>query len=247
MNEIQILFSGHRGYHIHIESEALQHLDQNGRREIVDYITGQGFSVRLANFGKIQGGTVGFKLDQLGWPGKYTREFRQILMQDDERIKKIFENNLNESIIKLLLEQKQFLLYQIHEKKPMWNIKGIGEKNWIQILEVLRQNIMADVDVVVSIDLHRLIRLEGSIHGKSGFRVLQVDFNNLKKFDPLVEALAFPHSEENYVSLRVTSPIAPKIEINNTIYGPFTKDEEIKVPLNVALFFLCKEVVDIKN
>lgn len=247
LDEIQILFSGHRGYHIHIESEKFQHLDQDARREIIDYITGQGFSVRLANYTKVQGTMIGFRVDQLGWAGKYAREMRNLLLQNEEVFRFQLKDRLNESIIKLLLENRRYLLPIIEQKKPSWNIKGIGEKTWIQILDILRQNIMADVDVVVSIDLHRLIRLEGSIHGKSGFRMMHVGYNQLTKFDPLSDAISFPRTEENTVKLKITAPHAPKIRIGDRVYGPYIRDENIGVPLNVAIFLLCKDVADLIN
>jgi DNA primase small subunit len=243
--EIEIYFSGHRGYHVHIETPALSHLNSDGRREIVDYITGQGFSFRLANFTKMQAGWNGFLTDQLGWPGKIAREFHRILKSGEDSMREAFANELNSSVYNTLVAGRQFLLEQLERKKNLWQIKGISEKIWQHIFDVLRHRIMSDVDVVVSIDLHRLIRLEGSIHGKSGFTVQRVDFDALKNFDPLRDALAFPNTKENTVKLQITSPICPKIRIGEDVYGPFTKDERIEIPLNAALFLLCKDVADL--
>jgi DNA primase small subunit len=41
-NEIHTYFSGHRGYHIHVENEAVKSLDSMARKEIVDYVCGIG-------------------------------------------------------------------------------------------------------------------------------------------------------------------------------------------------------------
>ena len=38
--DIRVFYSGHRGYHVHVESEAVQTLDAIARKEIVDYLTG---------------------------------------------------------------------------------------------------------------------------------------------------------------------------------------------------------------
>jgi len=44
-NEIHVFFSGHRGYHVQIENDAIITLDSLARKEIVDYITGVGLEV----------------------------------------------------------------------------------------------------------------------------------------------------------------------------------------------------------
>ncbi len=44
-NELRVFFSGHRGYHLHIENEAVRSLDAMARKEIVDYVTGLGLAV----------------------------------------------------------------------------------------------------------------------------------------------------------------------------------------------------------
>ena len=42
LNELHVFFSGHRGYHVHVEDEAVRSLDAMARKEIVDYVTGLG-------------------------------------------------------------------------------------------------------------------------------------------------------------------------------------------------------------
>ena len=44
-NELRVFFSGHRGYHVHIENETVRSLDAMARKEIVDYVTGLGLAI----------------------------------------------------------------------------------------------------------------------------------------------------------------------------------------------------------
>jgi DNA primase small subunit len=44
-SELQVFFSGHRGYHVHIENDTIRTLDSMARKEIVDYITGLGVNL----------------------------------------------------------------------------------------------------------------------------------------------------------------------------------------------------------
>ncbi len=45
LNELHVFFSGHRGYHVHVEDEAVRSLDAMARKEIVDYIIGLGIKL----------------------------------------------------------------------------------------------------------------------------------------------------------------------------------------------------------
>jgi len=45
--ETPVFFSGHRGYHVHIENEAVKTLDVMARKEMVDYITGLGLNLSI--------------------------------------------------------------------------------------------------------------------------------------------------------------------------------------------------------
>jgi len=43
--DMELYFSGHRGYHIHVRDDDVLHLSAQARREIVDYITGVGLDL----------------------------------------------------------------------------------------------------------------------------------------------------------------------------------------------------------
>ena len=45
LDELHVFFSGHRGYHVHVEEESVRSLDAMARKEIVDYVTGLGLTV----------------------------------------------------------------------------------------------------------------------------------------------------------------------------------------------------------
>ena len=45
LDELHVFFSGHRGYHVHVEDEAVRSLDAMARKEIVDYVIGLGIKL----------------------------------------------------------------------------------------------------------------------------------------------------------------------------------------------------------
>ncbi|MHA1584728.1 MAG: DNA primase small subunit domain-containing protein [Promethearchaeota archaeon] len=250
--DLQLYFSGHRGYHIHIETEVFRGLDQDARREISDYITGQGFSYQTWNYKREQNIMQGFDVDQKGWPGKIAQKFYNVLIGGESMIKQIFRQPyygkpLNSALVKKLISNRQYLLRQLQNKNRIWGISGIGYPSWQRIFEILRDRVMADIDVVVTIDLHRLIRLNGSLHGKAGFKVMGVSYDDLKEFDPLREALAFPEKSDNTLKIQITAPVCPRIRIGDNEYGPFLQGEKLDLPLNAALFILCKNVAQLIN
>lgn len=245
MDKVQLFFSGHRGYHVHVEEPIFHDLDQEARREIVDYITGQGFSFKIWNFQQEQNNMQGFRIDQPGWAGKIARELYSILKNGESQITNIFGSILNKTLLTQLVDNRQDLLTRIERKMSTWQVKSIGQGTWYKIFEVLRDRIKSDIDAVVSIDLHRLIRLAGSLHGKTGFVVKEVKYEHLPAFNPLSDACAFPHNSGNKLELKMTVPFVPAIELGGNIYGPFNRDEIAVLPLNAGLFLLCKDVAQL--
>ena len=53
IEKMKIAFSGHRGYHLKIEDNDLRTLSSDERREIIDYITGEGISYEILENGSV--------------------------------------------------------------------------------------------------------------------------------------------------------------------------------------------------
>ena len=65
--EVKVYFSGHRGYHVHVESEVVRSLDQLARKEIVDYIVGIGLDESFHGVKEIGKVLTGPNLSDVGW------------------------------------------------------------------------------------------------------------------------------------------------------------------------------------
>ncbi|MCJ7770040.1 hypothetical protein MUP37_00510, partial [Candidatus Bathyarchaeota archaeon] len=72
-------FSGQRGYHVHIEESDIRSLNQAGRKEIADYITGTGIRIESHGFGKVGVKDWGPNLEDQGWSGRITRGVYNLL------------------------------------------------------------------------------------------------------------------------------------------------------------------------
>jgi DNA primase small subunit len=67
----------------------------------------------------------------------------------------------------------------------------LGPTLWNNIAKGLFVRLAGEADEPVTADTKRLIRLPTSLHGKTGFRVVELTRDQLDEFDPLVDALAF--------------------------------------------------------
>ena len=99
-------------------------------------------------------------------------------------------------------------------------------------LEEMRQTIGVKVDPKVTMDIHRIFRLEGSVNSKSGFSKIQC--NNLDKFDPFVDACLIGDEK---VEIIANCPVS--IKLKNKKFGPYD-EEKVTLPKYAAVYMICK-------
>lgn len=244
--ECSILFSGHRGYHVHLEHDNLRKLTSQERREIVDYITGNNISLRIFGLTEPGGGISGFNRYKFGWPRKIMLELRNILSiekEDDLRAK--LKTLVEDSKVKILIDEKSDLISNIDlQTERDWDLFSFGFKTWNTLLLHLSKQIGADIDIPVTIDTHRLIRYPQSLHGGSGFKVVEINYKDLEKFDPFNDPVVF--SPKNNETMEITAPEVAQIRVREKIWGPFKKGEICDLPHDVSVFLICKGVAQIK-
>jgi DNA primase small subunit len=232
--ELTVAFSGHRGYHVHVESDIVQSLDQIARREIVDYMVGIGFDPRL--HGLEEG--VSSSLDEKGWRGRVAKGTYEFLLNTSEQ--QLEEMGLAKSVINNLLSQRGNIL-ESWKAKATLRIKGVGPESWKKIMHEAIDNQAVQIDTVVTTDIHRLIRLADTLNGKTGLKKVVVPISDLDGFDPLKNAVAFKGGS---VTLCVSE--APEFRLGDVRYGPFS-NEEAELPTAAALFLLCKGAAKVKE
>ena len=101
-------------------------------------------------------------------------------------------------------------------------------------LEELRQNMGVRVDPKVTMDIHRIFRLEDSINSKSGLS--KIECNNLDSFDPFLQACLLGDDE---VQIICNCPL--QITLKNKKYGPY-KNETVALPKYAAVYMICKDL-----
>lgn len=110
--KINVFFSGHRGYHLHLESEEILSLDPMARKEIVDYIAGIGLEPEFHGLEKISGP----KLDDSGWRGRIARGTYDFLLKATPE--KLEEIGLQRRIINVIETHKERLIKAGKKRAP---------------------------------------------------------------------------------------------------------------------------------
>lgn len=209
-SDLRIVFSGGRGYHVHVRTDAIQSLDSDARGEIVDYVRGRGLDtdglIRVAAAG---GATQRLLRTEGGWGRRVHDALR--LMTDE--LREIPEADALDRLTTFegIGEGRAETILGALEANPQAIERGnmeAGGPGIRLLVDALADRVVeehaAPIDEPVTTDTHRLIRLPGSLHGGSGLVVTPIDRQELDDFEPLVDA----------VPERFTSQQIP-IEIDN--------------------------------
>jgi DNA primase small subunit len=232
---IKVVFSGGRGYHAHIEGPGVTGLNAFERREIVDLVTGKADlskfleEVPYHSGMRIDGRGYSSHTFELpdpsvgDWRGDLSREtihfFKNLdfLIRDDMRkeaaiaLAEVTDKSEDEADEFLdFLEQADDAghrrLDRLFEDRKLDFEKGLGQAFWRHLAEKLFVRMAGEADEPVTADTKRLIRLPSSLHGKTGFKVIELTREELDVFDPVIDAIAFsndPLKIESHVDAEI--------------------------------------------
>jgi DNA primase small subunit len=236
-NELHVFFSGHRGYHVHIEDDAVRSLDSMARKEIVDYVTGLGISVLDKEPEKKRGkrGTPKkFSLHNFGWNRRLKLGMQEFLLSATrEDLRKVGLSN------KAFLENKELIIKRAINEGRWESIKGISIQTWLKFAEYIREIQSSKIDTVVTTDIHRLIRMNGTLHGKTGLKKIEFPAKNLQEFDPFIEAVAFKKGK-----VKVCVSDAPEFRLSGETLGPY-KNQTVELPVAAGVMLICKRRAEV--
>jgi DNA primase small subunit len=122
--------------------------------------------------------------------------------------------------------------------KAITKIISDGKLAYQQILEGIGKNsIGIKIDPNVTVDIHRIFRLEGSLNSKSGLAKLACE--NIERFNPYTETCLIDDS-----SVEVSANFPIEFRLKNTKFGPYT-NEKVSVPKYAAAYMLCKGIASL--
>ncbi len=263
---IEIVFSGGRGYHAHVTDPDVLGLGSHERREIVDFIRGTGLLVeRLFVQEAVEPAAAAERpfprpkaeqrmglaeRDAPGWKGRLRRGAERML----DRLESLPPEQAVAELdaIDGIGVSSAREIYDALYAAPPKGLRGVDKIRTSGTLDVFGKNkyqtafvqyvkdragsLQGETDEPVTSDVKRLIRAPGSLHGKSGFRVIQLQFQDLERFDPLREALAFPLDDEVAVEGLKAATVRLADRTYEVTPGP------CRLPSAAAVFFMGRRV-----
>lgn len=199
--DLTIVFSGSRGYHVHVRDESVQSMESEERREIVDYVRGTGLAFEELTERELVAGSAGRRSPApkrtLPTDGGWGARVQDAIL---DRVDSLLEMDEVEAITSLtqydgIGEGKA----EAALSAARGNRQEIEAGNvdvhpaFFQIARRIASDAIADahahIDEPVTTDVNRLIRLPGSLHGGSGLAVRRLDPPELEDFDPTEDAI----------------------------------------------------------
>ena len=229
-SKFRAAFSGNRGYHLVVEDESILELDQAERKELIDYITGTGLSMKLMGLEeRIIDLETAPKLEDPSWRGRIAKTvFELLASQNYEVLREV----AGDSIAQTLIDEIKEISKALGENVP-WNLMRPRLRR--TLFEAARELASAHIDVVVTQDIHRLLRLGNSLNGKTGLMAKMFNPDELDEFEPFSESVALPMDDE----LTVYVIRAPRFKLGEVEFEE-CENELKKLPAAAAILLLCK-------
>ncbi len=237
---ISVVFSGGRGYHLHVTDIAVRTWGGQERREIVDYVCGIGLDTRCMvprRSGPVRGWRLRYQTTLL----EYLRWMLQL--PNGEGIQHCMnEAGMREKEAKRFFKYAEDLLNSPSPRRmaafmanPLLQRLIAAEQGEFST-RIRRTAALADEPVTT--DIKRLIRLPASLHGGSGMRVTPLAVRDLPQFDPLVDAVIFGERD-----VRVEASATLSMRLLGNTYA--VEKGENTVPEALAVFLCCRGLAEI--
>ena len=257
-DQVYITFSGGRGYHAHVKAPDVLSLGTHERREIVDYVTSRSLNMDwvfpLKNESNGYSGNSKYNnvrvsrmippADSGGWKLRMRNGLKDVVNDmcdlNSKELNALYPCTKGHKLVGMQenLRKSRDLIF-VNNKMTTLN-----KRTQDMLIEILQKDkiksLCGEVDEPVTADIKRLIRLPGSIHGKSGLKVVPLTRDELTDFDPMLMAVPDEYSDEP-VKLTMRHPYTLHIK------GETFKNLEgqVEVPEYAAVFLVGRKHADV--
>lgn len=236
---ITVVFSGGRGYHVHVREPRVLAWGSGERREIVDYLCGTGIEPHLLFETSERG----------GWRDRFAdalREYRSGLLADGVEagqkrlcaLDGIGKKYAERFVSALELADADLADGRVPPavlSSPV--LRSLLSPEGGELVPLIKKR-GAAIDEPVTTDIKRLIRMPTSLHGGSGLRVVEVPPGELPAFDPLIDAVVFGERE-----MKVDAAFRLSMPILGNVYT-IEKGQNL-VPEALAVYLCCRGIAEI--
>ena len=237
--EIEINFSGNRGYHLHIRKPSILMLDSGARDELSNYVFGQEPDFEsffyTEDLGHNRRKQFGPKPSDGGWRGKVAKAFLSAASSKEDLMALGIDKTTASWIFRNIA--------QVREKISTgnWDFYSIPKRQEVFATLLHNQAVKQGnrIDKGVTRDPSHLMRLPNTIHGGTGLIAKKIpSMSALEIFDPMKGAIAFKTGE-----LKVRADSKYKLLINGEDFGPF-RNATVRLPTYAATYLYLKGQAD---
>ena len=225
--ELLRVFSGGRGFHIHVKTPRFRYLGGDERRQLSDYVSGVGLSFeKLFERPDENKQVMGPRNSDWGYRGRFCKIVQRILEDDPSRIHRRLRSD----------EEKKKLVSGT--KDGNWSRSTLDNKTLRERLQKIIEEEMklesVDVDTGVTIDTKRLIRVPGTLHGSTGLIAKKLE--KIDSFEPYMDALAFGNEP---IRIKAVHEVHAQ-EFAGSTMEKMKKEEEKEVPKSYGIYLILK-------
>ena len=264
--KLSVVFSGGRGYHIHVRDPRVYSFGSDERREIVDYLSGRGLAMeKFIHEAPMEGdwgkdGAMRLRAPAQGapgWGGRINRSiisFVESLRRLDEpegvavlskskgigpkKAASFYRSLKGENVLE---EIRRGNLDLFRGSAGIWKLLLVEylDDEGVKVGFNLDEE-RGETDEPVTADVRRLIRCPGSLHGGSGLRVTPLSIRDLEDFDPLQDAVVFG---DESIPLEILKPFNTQMrgQSYHLVEGP------TELPACVAVFLMARGVAEART
>jgi len=238
--QVELVFSGGRGYHVHVRDLAFRGWGSAERRELVDYVCGIGIEPTLL---------LSEDASVKGWPTRFRETLAEYLyslegITHEEAMARLTElDGVGKDSADLFLRKRTEIISALQKKSfdPTFFkdrvMKAIVQESEGEFRKRLNEK-AALADEPVTTDTKRLIRMPTSLHGGSGMRVQPLELRDLQSFDPLIDAVVFSTRD-----VKIDARFPLKMPMMGSTYQ--IQKGISTVPEAVAVFLCCRGIAEI--
>ncbi|MEM0365225.1 MAG: DNA primase small subunit domain-containing protein [Candidatus Nitrosocaldus sp.] len=245
-DNIKVYFSGNYGFHVYVKGRYTM-LDSAARSEVVNYLLGRGVADAIRKrYGKMLREVMkGNRSGNGDWKGKgrgRESRSRRSVNRDDKDEK---NDDYHSDVITTSHCYDESLAADGGYGWIGRIVRYLCSSDVSMSMKSIEDAILAlsaRVDPNVTIDMHRIFRLPGTLNSKSSLAKVPLPrLSDIDSFNPLIDACLISDRE---VDVYVID--APRFTLKGNSFGPYTH-EEVKLPLYAASYLICKGIAYAKR
>jgi len=205
---VSVYFSGNNGFHIAVFDKSFCPLGPEARSDISNYITGTGLLTE----------TIGVRKGSADSRGNFLIRFPRSGLSYGWR--KVIAGKLG------INQSSAIKLNHVVQRAG-------GYEGFKSELGKMAKTLGARIDPQVTMDVHRIFRMPGTINSKSGLTKMRC--HDLESFEPLNDSCLLGRREEE---VKVKGSLQLNFRLNGESFR--VRENILKLPLFAAVYLICK-------